>query len=290
MDHSSWDRDELKRLAETSGKPLEVEVASIFDQVWRKGNPSFRATISLGSYFIDPATEKYRELDVLVDLPEDFRNTDIEMRPYVLCSCKGFPIGVSPVTYSMAKNDGPDYSPPTFMCSQQSLLSKDPGFGTNLGNRFLIDNYLGKTRRFVGFDTIAVDTRSDKISSTPKLLRKGDRDLFLEGWDSAVKASLYWADLPSTKPAYARLLVPVLVLPKPWWDFPICDGKVSKPDLCDLGYTTTLYPMGGNNVRPRLLTTLVVSVSKLSDLAESLKFLVCHFGEQVEYLAKKYVT
>src|SRR5688572_13569096 len=118
MGSEGWDKDEIRRVAESSGKPLEVEVASAFQSIWTQ-DPSLSPKISLGSYFVDPASDKYRELDVLIEWvgrPE-YLNKPIDQRLLVLCSCKGFPSGMAPITYSLPNDCGPDYSEPTFACS-----------------------------------------------------------------------------------------------------------------------------------------------------------------------------
>lgn len=289
MDAVESEKEQLRKLAQTSGKPLEIQAAAAIERALRYVPPSVSHTLSLGSYFVDAATEKHRELDVLVEIPFPWvhNGLEIEQTSYLLCSCKGFPENVQPITYSMPTSEGPDYSAPSFPCSKESLLAHQPDMGEIVASKFLSGEYFRRTKRILGFDTVHTEHGGKPNQQHLKLSRKGDRDLFLDGWDSAVKASLYWADLPSVKSHYARLLVPILVLPKAWWDFPLKDGKVREPEECSFGHTTTLYPIQGRKARPRLLTTIIVSLDGLEELIGSLKYLLCNFGEQLRFVVAR---
>jgi hypothetical protein len=95
MSVETWDKDEIKKLALASGKPLEVECAVAFLKAkWH---------VRLGTYYNDAISEKIRELDVYVERHQVIKvaNKVCKLRLRILGSCKGFPSDQGPATYSI---------------------------------------------------------------------------------------------------------------------------------------------------------------------------------------------
>jgi hypothetical protein len=75
-----WDAEQVRKAVEISGKPLEIQCASLF---MKRGWNAL-----LGSYFVDSASDKIRELDVLASNHLPVLNADrrIEVSLRVLAS------------------------------------------------------------------------------------------------------------------------------------------------------------------------------------------------------------
>jgi hypothetical protein len=124
-----------------------------------------------------------------------------------------------------------------------------------------------KTRRIQGFDIVRDDPKQG-------LKTMGDRFLF-EGLDSALRASLWWSrrDLPvvfSLDESIIRVIVPILVLSRPWHDFSIDEGRIGDPIETHVGFISNLYPVHGGSSPPTPLFGLVVARDRLQQLQGAL--------------------
>jgi hypothetical protein len=104
MNISDWPKEEIQRLARSSGKPMEVLCAQAFLAAgW---------TARLGSHFNSDPFDTIRELDVLAEKEEQLPALgDLTFRLRVLVSCRGFPSERAPLTYSVSTSSVPSFSP-----------------------------------------------------------------------------------------------------------------------------------------------------------------------------------
>jgi len=283
MKNIEWPSKEVKRLAQSSGKPLEVRCAQEFLAAgW---------TTRLGSHFADGALDTVRELDLLATKEETLATpVGLSCRLRVLVSCRGFPPGRSPLTYSVSTSCVPSFTPR--LLSGHRALRARASTGANYGplpdleeaaaSRLLQATSLDTARPLVAFDMIerneTVKKKGKDKSETTVAFRRcadGDRHVFT-AIDSSVKAAFYWQkeDYQSNEPKFIALTVPVCVLSMPFWDVCIDGGAVAEPEILHCGYQTHAYP-----ATPRFLqaTTFVWSAEALRSLVAALDDLLTWF-------------
>ena len=103
---SNQKKDEIKRVAEKSGRPLEVRCAMAF---LRSG-----WSVRLGPYFEDRSKGVPRELDVLIEKHKTLHaksEFNVECCVRILASCKGFPPDHAPLGYSISTASNAVHSP-----------------------------------------------------------------------------------------------------------------------------------------------------------------------------------
>src|SRR5437763_14562050 len=102
MKPSEWAPEAIRRVADTSGKPLEVTCAEAFLRAgWQA---------RLGTHYADGSLEEVRELDVLAEK----RVERVGAPSYclrVLLSCRGFPAARAPLAYVVSRTSVPPSKP-----------------------------------------------------------------------------------------------------------------------------------------------------------------------------------
>lgn len=288
MSVDTWDKNEIKKLASISGKPLEVECADKFAQAgWQ---------VTLGTYYQDVASEKVRELDVLIQKTQeivvgDFKY-DVSIR--VLGSCKGFPAGYGPITYSVLQNSRSVHGPIFMYRSRRSFGDITPQMAWNSAAHFLQNAKLNNSKQVVGFDIYCRE--ENKRSSAFEYSRKTDRDLY-EGLDSAIKAAVYWDAVDantyhrdrvhSQKRGHATLNIPLLITSLPFWNVAMDQGKSGEPELTYSGYHVGLYPFADEEHNPKPVMSLLWAASKLQDLTHSLNVLHEELVDETKFALQK---
>ena len=282
MPVETWDKDEIKKLAFVSGKPLEVECAEVFLRAgWQ---------VRLGAYYNDASTEKVRELDLLIHKNRSWQigSTNWEICIRVLGSCKGFPPEHGPVTYSVSSQSNSVY-PPAFISQWRNAIGTliNAPLGERGAKAFLARTKLAMGRQVVGFDII----QRKEIQKKPaqfEYSRKTDRDLY-EGLDSAIKASVYWdrnewlwRQCQGRNSGYVVLNIPLLVTSQPFWDVSIDKGIPTEPELKHSGYHVGYYPFAGKEGLPAPILSLLWEVSKLSELTPVLDTMIEFLFDRIE--------
>jgi hypothetical protein len=275
MRNTEWPKDEVQRLAKSSGKPLEVTCAQQFLSAGWKAR--------LGSYFTEGELKTLRELDVLAEKEEVLpRLAGAICRVRVVVSCKGFPPERSPLAYSVSTGCVPSHAP--------CLLSSHREHHQRLGSRtsgplpdleaagadvLLRASSLHGARPLVAFDMLErkEETRrkgKDQIETTVEFNRCGDKPLFA-GIDSCIKAAFYWMQQDySCSTGFVALNVPVCVLSAPFWDVCIDDGTVGETEIRQRGYQTNLYPSYPGTQEVMSLVWAAEEMSKLVNAVDSL--------------------
>jgi len=107
--HEEWSKADLMRLARTSGRPLEVQVAEAF--LRRKS----KWVVIPSTYYRDPETDSVRELDVMVQAQKvgTYRRREKVVATFsAYISCKGFDPTCAPVVYTIPSASVPEsFSP-----------------------------------------------------------------------------------------------------------------------------------------------------------------------------------
>lgn len=284
MTNINWSKPDIKLVAQSSGKPLEVACAqALLGAGW---------TPRLGSYFADGALDTLRELDVLAEKKEVFPAlSELTVRVRALVSCRGFPADRSPLTYSVSTACVP-IPAPRLLTSHRARRARVPG-GQPYGSipdleeraaaRFLDVSGLSSARPLVAFDMIE---RIEKVAkgdaAAPieyKRSAEGDKRLFL-ALDSSVKAALSWYehDLNRESGAHAHLNVPVCVLSIPFWDVCIDGGVIGDPAICQRGFQVNSYPT--TRASPNILVT-VWDVAEINTLVKALDDLFIWFRDEI---------
>jgi hypothetical protein len=168
--NTEWAKAKIKRLAMTSGKPLEVTAAQAFlAKKW---------TARLGTHFDEINSVKGpRELDVLATKVALFgpnpSSSDNSMTCQVraLVSCKGFRPDQSPLTYSASSVPGP---PPLLLSNHRR---RQGGAGPvpeleRAGARLLLTELkLDTSKPIVAFDILQREAKKNKRSKNRVLAR-----------------------------------------------------------------------------------------------------------------------
>lgn len=286
---TEWDKAEIKKLAQASGKPLEVQCAEAFLKAgWR---------VSLGTFYTDIASEKIRELDALMEkslafsLPDAQKTLNWTLKIRVLASCKGFPQEHGPATYSVSTKSG-NVQKPSFMCYDTEW--RGGGFAETMSGqgatRLLHFAGLSDAQQVVGFDIlrredISQRRKDPKHSPQFEYSRNGDRDLY-EGLDSAIKAAAYWFQ-EDRRQRHQRMgardckivmNIPLLVTSLPFWDVSIDKGTPDEPQLKNAGFHVSLYPPLENDRPPEAVMSILWEAAKLHELTH-------HLDGLLEFLA-----
>jgi|ERR1051325_1510835 hypothetical protein len=285
MGNADWDKAEIQRLARESGKPLEVRCAEAFIKA--------KWTVRIGTYYRDTYGE-LRELDFWAERILGFETTGqhgtiqwtVPVR--VLGSCKGFPKNTSPVSYSIS-SQSLAIEQPLFMCYSCGI------HGSNVTHHlqkitaeWLLTKLNTSSRQVVGFDIFHREEDKKKNSKVPaKYSRKGDRDLYKEGLDSSIQATIFYSNEDKRKPLYLdahkgfiALNLPLLVFSLPFWDIPIDTGDAGEPTLRSAGYHVTVHPSEPPPANPRPpepLAAILYDVANITYLTEQLDELVGKF-------------
>lgn len=290
MPNSSWNKDEIKKLALISGKPLEVQCASVFLKAgWQ---------VQLGTYYHDVSSDKPRELDLLIHKNISFETAPANrslpgenqhsFRLRVLCSCKGFPSDTKPATFSISSTSRSVLKPKIIYYSRGAYGARFfPESSHKWADAFLQYSSLSQARQIIGFDIFQLK-ENPKNSSQFDYIRKTDRDLY-EGLDSAIKAAAYWdADdkiLHEPRiagPGYTAINIPLLITSTPFLDIAIDDGQTSESELKHKGYFVGLYPFEGKERRPQSIMSLIWDVSKLDEFIQALNKLFDLFLDEIK--------
>ena len=290
MSNVDWDKKEIQRLARESGKPLEVRCAEAF--IKAKWN------VRIGTYYRDTCGE-LRELDFWAERILAFEDKDVQRGKVewtvpvrVLGSCKGFPKNASPVTYSIS-SQSLAIEQPLFMCYSCGL------YGSNVTHQlqkttaeWLLTKLSASSRQVVGFDIFQREEDKKKNSKEPfKYSRKGDRDLYKDGLDSSIQATIFYSNEDKRKPLYLdahkgfiALNLPLLVFSLPFWDIPIDTGDAGEPEIQSAGYHITVHPSDPPPANPRPpepLASILYDVANITYLTEQLDALVLKFRDKL---------
>lgn len=291
MKNADWPKNEIQRIAASSGKPLEVSCAEVFLEAGWKAR--------LGSHFADGALDVVRELDVLAE-KERLMEPGIPVRVRVLLSCRGFPSERSPLVYSVSESSVPSVSPSLLSShrTQQQWHRVEQNCGPldylegPAAVRLLQAANLTGSRPVVAFDMIErTETTPVKGPNKGETLatysrgRDGDRQLF-GAVDSAVRAAFFWTqeDYQRQRPDhFAALNVPVCVLSVPFWDICIDGGKLSQPEISYRAYQSNAYP-----ARPfsKEAMALIWAVEELKALVSALDELFEWFFNETLAISK----
>jgi hypothetical protein len=283
MRNTEWPKDEIRRIAGSAGKPLEVNCAEAFLAAGWKAR--------LGSHFADGALDVVRELDVLVE-KEDLLSLGMAVRVRALVSCKGFPPERSPLAYSVSQSSLLSFSPR--LLSSHRTPQPWPNHSQTFGPldelegcaaaRLLRAADLTESRPLVAFDmlerTETIARKKKPVEVTYTRSRDGDRLLF-NAVDSSIKAAFFWIqeDYQRGQPVhFAALNVPVCLLSLPFWDICIDGGTLGDPEVRYRGYQSNAYPATPFS---REVTAFVWTAERLGELIAALEDLRRWFKDQV---------
>lgn len=298
-DQGTWPKDQIKALAEQSGKPLEVLCGQAF---LRSRTHSWKA--QLGSYFQDG--DRVRELDVLAQRQEVLPKTGILCRMRVLVSCRGFPPDAAPLAYSVGRAS-PLLRKPSLLATYRRPSTHVTGredrevsilLGMDTAPMLLSALGLDAQREIVALDVIqqdkekqqqrrgvnATSTVAADQTAAPILKLKNDERIY-SAIDSAVKAAFYWASADHQSPpdGYVTLNVPICVFSIPFWDVAIDNGRVSDPEQRSRSHQTSAYPVSiaalGRALDYAHVSTLVVSLSEIDAVVGALDSLFIDFRD-----------
>jgi len=265
-----WPADEIKRLAQGSGKPLEVECAMAF--------LAERWLPRLGCYY-----RNNRELDVLATREEHLKESGIICRVRVVVSCRGFPAKHAPLAYSVSDGCVPAL-PPSFLAEHRwSSATSRSTHGALVDIEHQVAQWtighaqMGTQRPLVAFDLAERNKGKD-----PEFKLLGDRSYY-PSLDSAVQAAFHWsAEDYNTNGSFATLCVPVCLLSIPFWDVCINDGVVNDVVPRSLGFQTNSYPGRHASNNRCNVTVLVYSREKLGELLSTLDTTFINFRNLIE--------
>jgi hypothetical protein len=280
MEPHEWPLTEIRRLAGSSGKPLEVSCAqALLAHGW---------TAQLGSHFKDGALDIIRELDVLAEKTGKVPNFEqVTFRLRLLVSCRGFLPDRAALAYSVS-----NVSVPT---PKAGLLSSYRGrklnrHGTSTGPFYDLEQaaaaellrltLLNQAAPFVAFDLL--EYSQPKSGSKPAEYKRagdGDRQLFT-AVDSAIKAAFYWRQQQYSEGGYFAVLnVPICLLAKRFWAVCVDGGRVGEPELRWAGYQNNSYPDHPTHTQQ---IALVWSSDQISILIDALDQLFVWMGKEMQ--------
>lgn len=272
MPRVPWTAERIKSAAQRTGKPLETKVIQAFHQAdW---------TVAPSTYYVDLVTEAVREVDVMAVKSKTFtigaREGGCFLQAFI--SCKGVPDGHRAVTYVIPYDNlpygfvGRALSSPT----SESMDAAAKGWAEQLMS------HTGQGQaRLIGFDVYEA-TDKEIVPRGDRSLKGGEGSLY-PGMDSAIKAALYWRQLTLGMSGEFRcLILPILVLSKPWFEIPIRGDNVGEPVEQETGHFTAYYPSDGNARHPEPITALVCSVSKLEGQIKRLDKVFIEFAKAFE--------
>lgn len=282
MKNTEWSQDDIRRVAGSSGKPLEVSCAEAFLAAGWKAR--------LGSHFID-TRGIVRELDVIAEKERYIPQSAVTARVRVLLSCRGFPAEESPLAYSVSNDHVPSFEPRLLSSHRAAghplvtALSSGPlpELETKGAACLLRATKLESSRPLVAFDVLQ---RTEKRSGPGKektvvaaIGRRSDGDRSLHSaLESPVQAAFFWLkeDLQMPPVSFAALNVPVCVLRVPLWDVCLDGGKVGSVQIIHRGFRSNLYP---HSTSPIEVMTLVWVVDEMEALIAALDSLYEWFCE-----------
>jgi hypothetical protein len=300
MSNASWDKEEIRKLAAASGKPLEVRCAEVFLQEgW---------DVRLGTFYTDVASEKIRELDFLAErmipiqtINQNQDGIDYTLRFRILGSCKGFPAGRGPVAYSVFSSHTA-VEKPCLICYECGLNGRSFALSMSLQSAWVLlqKAKLLNSQQIVGFDIFdreELAQRPKNPSQPPqvKYSRVGDRDLY-EGLDTAIKAAIFWyredrrlkrLQIGGANHCSITLNIPLLVCSLPFWSVSIDGGKAGAPELRSSGFHVGLYPSGDSERPPEPITSIIWEIEKLAELTRHLSQLIEYVLDEAQDALKK---
>jgi hypothetical protein len=269
LSHTDWPKEEVRRLAENSGKPLEVACAqALLAAGW---------SARLGAHFASGALDEDRELDVLAVKEERLlARSGVTIRLRALISCRGFPSERAPLTYSVSSSCVPSFAP-RLLSSHRALQAVQgvqhgtlPGLEQHGAAELLRVTELDTERALVAFDIIErmlPKGRKKGQLGTTTYKAIGDGQLF-KAIDSALSAAFYWRQQDYSDASYFVVLnIPVFLLSIPFWDVCIDQAKVGEPAIQKRGYQNNLYPDRPN---PTQAIVLVWTRDELPALVQAL--------------------
>jgi hypothetical protein len=286
--NEQWDKAEIKKIAETDGRPLEVRCAMAFMRAgWQA---------QLGSYYVDPMSNVPRELDVLVQRERVLRSKDhpgrsgelFRIRLRVLCSCKGFPPEHSPITYSLSEQNHSELLYPPILPGKYRgphKIGRLKDVATTSAKLIISKPDLQIFNQAVAFDVFQWNDPSKGNKRDFKQYEKiGDKVLY-GGLDSAVKACEHWHYLDiQAGEQFVTLSLPLLLLAVPWWDFPIDHGAVGDPELRFCAQMTNLHPVRAEHIpiANASITALLCAEARLVNLIAVLNELWEKFNSRLD--------
>lgn len=254
-----WTPENIRKAAESTGKPFEVECARVLSK--RQWLPV------LGTYYTDLTTELPREIDVGATRQTSITNRQGKLvhnvASEVFISCRGFSPDERIATYSL-NSESIAYSKPAFLCN---FRGAPPDYGNAIATHLLTQVFAGQPP-VLSFEVL--EAKQGTVRAKGDARTKGGKEGPYSALDSAIKASVFWHDLESTETGMSGLYVPIVTFPNPWIDIPLLNEGVGTPIERTLGYTTTLYPAYGRGAKPILITTLLACRSSLPALIERL--------------------
>jgi len=246
-------------------------------------------TTHLGSYYVDHVSKIPRELDVLIQKEKIYQPKQhhglavgkFHARMRVLCSCKGFPTDLSPITYSLSGANHSDllYQPIfTSMFRGNFNIGRLDRIAKDAANLVIKRPELQIAGQVIAFDTY-------KMNDPQRYEKKKDEILF-GGLDSAIKACAHWHYLDvQAGDLFATLSVPLLVTLIPALNFSIDFGTVSEAELRHCGQVTNSYPILNEHLTlinvP--ITALLCDESRLPFVIAALETIWTRFNELLEH-------
>jgi hypothetical protein len=285
MSLSDWPKGEVRRLAQSSGKPLEVACAQAFLAAgW---------SARLGSHFASGALDEARELDVLAVKDETLlTRTGVTARLRVLISCRGFPNERVPLTYSVSSSCVPSFAPRLLSSHRERAgYGVLPELEERSASQLLRVTELDTARALVAFDiierTLPKEGKGKNAPPRPTTYKiVGDEQLF-KAIDSALSAAFYWRQQAySDANNFVVLNVPVFLLSTPFFDVCIDQANVGEPAVRKRGYQSNSYP---DRPSPTQAMVLVWTRDELPTLVEALDSLYIWLLEELtnpEYLLR----
>lgn len=284
----NWDKAEVKRLAQVSGKPLEVQCAEAFLKT--------RWNVHLGTFYTDVASEKIRELDFLAERDFSFSaknvNHDViqwRLKLRILGSCKGFAAEQMPATYSIAAHSR-SIERPHFICYECGIHGRTvaDSMKKRTAENFLRNKGVSSEQQIIGFD---IFQRKEDQRKPPQVeyVRKTDRDLY-EGLDSAIKAAIFWFKedrrldrlrIGGGDQGYIALNIPLLISSLPFWSISIDQGIVGEPELKNSGFHVGLYPSEDKEKPSHPIMSILWSITAIDELTDHLGRLINFFVDEV---------
>jgi hypothetical protein len=286
MNFEDWNKDEIKRLAVESGKPLEVRCAEVF----LKANWNVR----LGTYYEDSVSGKLCELDFLAEKEVKVagKSDELLIRSRILGSCKGFVVDTGPGSYSISfERTAISYQKsgryPHFLYFGCGAYWDIAGPAITRSARD-VRNWAsaGESQQIIGFD---IFTRQTKDKNKPEYGRKTDRDLY-EGLNSAIKGALFWNQhdryrlSSGLKGGAGCFNVPLLITSRPFWNVSIDEGNAGEPTTTGKGFHVSLLPLQKGQP-PEPIIGIVWYVENIEELVRRLD----HLLEGIQYEVQHYI-